>query len=356
MLISEERDHYQRDIDARNAKTRSQIATLEAERQEKRKKSNEADSNIMQAEYEIEGFGNIKAAKLAEYHTVMKQIWTGSETCPTCGQELPAEQVETARAAFNLKRSTDLETLKADGLALKKSIEEMQTSVDNLKEVLATLKEEIAVLDQRIIKGQSLIKTPDFNSTDEYKELMATMPTGALQTGTEKIDALTANIRELQGKIDVANRAKLVIEQAAEQKKRVDELKAKEQETNAELNKWELAVSLCSQHVKNSAKALETAVNGKFKIARFRLFDTQKNGEEVECCDIIYPNGSTNLSTGERLQTGVDIINVLSAFYGVTAPIFVDNAESVTLPYGTESQLIRLVVSPDDKMLRVEIK
>jgi len=124
---------------------------------------------------------------------------------------------------------------------------------------------------------------------------------------------------------------------------------------NTELNSWEGAVSLCQQHVKNSAKALETAVNGKFKIARFQLFTTQKNGEEVECCDIIYPNGSTNLSTGERLQTGIDIINTLTAFYGVDAPIFVDNAESISLPYETESQVIRLIVSPEDKILKVEV-
>ena len=124
---------------------------------------------------------------------------------------------------------------------------------------------------------------------------------------------------------------------------------------SSELGKWEKAVNLCEQHVKASAKALETAVNGKFKIARFRMFSMQKNGEEAECCDVVYPNGSTNLSTGERLQTGVDIISTLSEYYGVNAPIWIDNAEGVTLPVETQVQIIRLNVTTEDK-LRVEVE
>jgi len=355
LQMAEARNQQQAATDAKNAKIRLQIATLETERQEKRKLSNEADSKILQAEYEIETFGNIKTAKLQEWHTVNKLVWTGSDTCPTCGQDLPTDQVETARIAFNLKRSTDLETLKADGLALKKSIEEMQVSVAELQKAFDTLVEEIAVLDQRIIKGQSLIKSAVFDST-EYDQQIAELRAAPVDASKGDADAMQESIREMRLEVENSHRAKLVIEQAAVQQKRVDELKQSEVALNTELNSWEGAVSLCQQHVKNSAKALETAVNGKFKIARFQLFATQKNGEEVETCDIIYPNGSTNLSTGERLQTGIDIINTLTAFYGVDAPIFIDNAESISLPYETKSQVIRLIVSPEDKILRVEVE
>ena len=85
------------------------------------------------------------------------------------------------------------------------------------------------------------------------------------------------------------------------------------------------------------------------------MFAPQKNGEEAECCDVVYPNGSTNLSTGERLQTGIDIINTLSKYYGVSAPIWIDNAEGVTLPVETDAQIIRLIVSDKDEKLRVEV-
>lgn len=354
LQISEARNQQQTATDAKNAKIRLQLAALETERQEKRKLSNETDSKILQAEYEIETFGNIKTAKLNEWHAVNKLVWNGSDTCPTCGQDLPVDQLETARITFNTKRSTDLETLKADGLALKKSIEEMQVSVTEVQKAFDTLTEEIVVLDQRIIKGQSLIKATVFDSA-EYDQQIAELRAAPVDESKGDAEAMAESIREMRLEVENSHRAKLVIEQAVVQQKRVDELKATEVTLNTELNSWEGAVSLCQQHVKNSAKALETAVNGKFKIARFQLFTTQKNGEEVECCDIIYPNGSTNLSTGERLQTGIDIINTLTAFYGVDAPIFVDNAESISLPYETESQVIRLIVSPEDKILKVEV-
>ncbi|MNI84439.1 hypothetical protein D3C73_1413460 [compost metagenome] len=50
----------------------------------------------------------------------------------------------------------------------------------------------------------------------------------------------------------------------------------------------------------------------------------------------------------------MDIINTLSAHYGFSAPIFVDNAEAVTKLIGTDAQVIRLVVSEADKKLRIE--
>jgi CRISPR/Cas system type I-B associated protein Csh2 (Cas7 group RAMP superfamily) len=50
---------------------------------------------------------------------------------------------------------------------------------------------------------------------------------------------------------------------------------------------------------------------------------------------------------------GIDIINTLSKSYGVTVPLFVDNAESVTRIETSDTQIIRLVVSENDKELRV---
>jgi len=49
------------------------------------------------------------------------------------------------------------------------------------------------------------------------------------------------------------------------------------------------------------------------------------------------------------------VINVLSEFYGLSAPIFCDNAEAVNELIPVNAQLIRLVVS-HDKSLRVETK
>ena len=60
------------------------------------------------------------------------------------------------------------------------------------------------------------------------------------------------------------------------------------------------------------------------------------------------------LNNGMKINVGIDIINALSRHYGVTVPLFVDNAEGVTRLEESDTQVIRLVVSEHDKELRLE--
>jgi hypothetical protein len=39
----------------------------------------------------------------------------------------------------------------------------------------------------------------------------------------------------------------------------------------------------------------------------------------------------------------------------VDAPIWIDNAEGITLPVETDAQIIRLIVSERDEKLRIEV-
>ena len=58
--------------------------------------------------------------------------------------------------------------------------------------------------------------------------------------------------------------------------------------------------------------------------------------------------GSAN--TAAQVNAGLDIINALSRFYGVSAPIFIDNRESVNEIIPTQSQIINLVVTNDKQL------
>ena len=59
------------------------------------------------------------------------------------------------------------------------------------------------------------------------------------------------------------------------------------------------------------------------------------------------------LNNGMKVNVGIDIINALSRHYGVRVPLFIDNAESVTKLEVCQAQVIRLVVSENDKELRI---
>ena len=349
--IAEGRSKYIEAVNAENEKINAGIRQLNGQIAEKKSSLDFATSSIRSLQFEITDLSDRKAKKLSEWHSANDRVWTGSDTCPTCGQKLPTEQIESAKAAFNKQRSDDLERLETEGLALKDQIEEKQAKLSEIQKNSEALTADIQRYQENLEKGKSQLKPCVYETQIEYKQLNSRIVDLKKQLANNadsekqgKLDALAAELNSVKRQIEDAGRIKLQTEQAETQKKHVAELETQQKEINADLGKWEKAVALCEQHTKASAKALETAVNGKFKIARFRMFAPQKNGEEAECCDVVYPNGSTNLSTGERLQTGVDIISTLSEYYGVTAPIFIDNSEGVTLPIETQAQVIQTIV------------
>ncbi len=103
---------------------------------------------------------------------------------------------------------------------------------------------------------------------------------------------------------------------------------------------------------------LEEHINTRFALARFKLFSPLVNGGIEECCETLVAGVpySTALNNGARIAVGLDIIATLSAHYGVTAPVFLDNAEAITDIPAIDAQIIALYVSEPDKHLRVERK
>ncbi|MDD5487266.1 MAG: ATPase, partial [Dehalococcoidales bacterium] len=122
--------------------------------------------------------------------------------------------------------------------------------------------------------------------------------------------------------------------------------------------KLESEMYLTEQFIRTKVNMLESKINSRFKLARFKLFDQQINGGLTECCETLYGGVPYNggLNNGARINVGLDLINTLSEHYGFTAPIFIDNSEAVTQLIETRGQQIRLVVSEPDKKLRVEVE
>lgn len=91
----------------------------------------------------------------------------------------------------------------------------------------------------------------------------------------------------------------------------------------------------------------ESRINGMFDLVRFKLFETTNDGNEFEACVPTnvqgVPYAATN--TASQINMGLDIIRVLSRFYNVSAPVFIDRAESVNIPIPTGSQMVFLKVT-----------
>ena len=101
---------------------------------------------------------------------------------------------------------------------------------------------------------------------------------------------------------------------------------------------------------------IDRQIADKFQMARLVMFkDNITNDGAKECCEVQI-NGVPyhDLNNAKKMNIGLDIIQTLCRKYGVTMPVFIDNAESVTKLIDTDLQVIRLVVSAEDKKLRVE--
>ena len=137
-------------------------------------------------------------------------------------------------------------------------------------------------------------------------------------------------------------------------RKRVEELKEDAKNAAQCLEAIEGMLFLIDEYSRYKTKFVEDSINSLFRIARFRLFREQANGGIEDRCDVVYDGiPYISVNNGMKINLGIDIINTLSTAYGVRVPLFVDNAESVTKLEKCGSQIIRLVVSENDKELRV---
>ena len=269
------------------------------------------------------------AEKRAEWNRQSSRsfVWDDPAVCPSCGQAIPVELAAAARqkaeARFAAEQARQLQRLTGEGQAL---LAKQQQQEQELQMLAASLPQQEAVLA-------------------EIKAEIERMP----ETATDPTELAAAR----QAAAQQARR-----EAAAEQRKqaeaRIAELRRREQSLAEEYAELERQQFLGEEFLRVKVARLEERINGCFGLARFRLFEQQVNGALCEVCEVLGPDRvpfNSGLNHAAQINTGLDIINTLSAHYGVTAPVFIDNAEAVTTLTATPAQLIRLLVSEGEPVL-----
>jgi DNA repair exonuclease SbcCD ATPase subunit len=296
--------------------------------------------------------------------------FTGETICSMCGQDLPADKIDAAKEHaekhFNLRKAQDLEENKRQGLAVKQQLDDLKAEEDKLaseaEKAAARAKAVQPDLDafQKEIDDlnggvRSIMDDPDFQTTQnqikaielEIKDLQASTD-DAVMTENEKK-------RELKGELATAETALLKFDQVRRIDKRIADLEAEEKRLAKEFEQSEKELNLTDEFIRLKVNLLEERINSKFKIARFKLFAEQINGGLQEVCETTYKGVPYNsMNNASRIKVGLDIINTLSNFYGLSAPIFVDNRESITKMIDIDAQVISLIVSEKDQKLRIE--
>lgn len=289
------------------------------------------------------------------------ETFTGG-SCPTCGQNLPAAQLQAAKDKFESvkqKRLADILSAANDYKAQKAQAEScLSVSMDEV----ASIEDAISTLESEIAAAITSAVEP--NDMDDYafrkaviKERMNTL-SGELADMMENSSAVVAELHREKADImaQISEKRAVISKESLLDyaRQRIDALRADAKTAVEALEAIEKMLSLMDEYSRYKTRFVEDRINGCFRIARFRLFREQANGGVEDRCDVVYEGVPyTSVNNGMKINLGIDIINTLSMAYGVKVPLFVDNAESVTNLEACGSQIIRLVVSENDKELRV---
>lgn len=319
-----------------------------------------------------------------------KWIFDESTTvCSLCGQKLPADKIEQLKTDFEerktkakadakrklndsksdfiTKKESNLEEIKAYGFAKKNLIEELtkknadlQMEIDSLKKQeqgTFTNKEELCKLLSEIPEEADYSQNEEYVKLKaEHDKILADIAKLESEGADKVVTDLKAEKADMQSQLDEVNK---VIAQAANNvaiDDRIETLRDEQKEIGQKVADQEQMLYLLEEFIRFKLNKVSESINSHFKTVNFKLFEMQLNGGMKDCCECTV-NGVpySTLNSGHRIVAGLDIIRSLSELYGVSVPIFVDNAESLNefnVP-DMDTQLILLTVS-EDKQLKVE--
>lgn len=310
---------------------------------------------------EIDSYQKDIAAGREEWIRVNGEAFTGG-ICPTCGQALPFEQLQQATQSFDERKKQRLQGILEKGNQAKESCSTAQQRLEELETEIRDREGQIQALVEQLeaVKSSTVVVT----DLPEYAEQMQ-----AIQEKCSSLQAEIQRVMQDNAKEQNAIRAQLIAVNdqlrlvrgviAKESVKertmdRISQLKADAKNAAEALEAIEKMLYQMEEFTRFKARFVEDGINSLFCLATFRLFREQANGGLEERCDVVYKGVPyMGLNNGAKINVGIDIINTLSRHYGVTVPLFVDNAEAVTRLLDCDAQVIRLVVSEEDKELRV---
>lgn len=321
----------------------------------------------------------------SELKAIEAETFNDSDTiCPTCGQELPEEQVSKLKSSFEEKKKFRIEnelTKKQNWESAKQN--QLKGTCDLGNSASAKLKktnEEISKLQSEIGVAQDEVAELTKQIEEEQSKFVE-LPESVDMTNDEEYLAVTARIAEFEEKLksfdDVPGKKQELRVQISNVKEQISDMNAdikiaqaavvgKEKQV-AELNEKLRKLGKVQADIEKNIdtvlnfsiqknKALAEKINPYFKHFQFSFLDYTIDGNPVETCKMICNgvNYFDGLNYSDKILCDIDLLRGLQALNGLNLPIFVDNSESVNttrLP-SAEQQMIVLRVTDDD--LRVK--
>ena len=331
------------------------------------------DNSIQKNNREIVGYENdIESAtrerdRLAEqWKQVNSEVFDESTTiCPTCRRELPLEEIQSLRDTFDKSKADRLANIEKKGRDCVEDIKNAKAMIPKLQECnndnlfnKEKLEKDVAELEKQLAELPTRI---DVSDTAEYKDIQSKIDDkekamSQMSNADDLRKSLANEERELNQKLLDIEKQIAKSNHNMEIDERIEQLQVEQKEVAQKVADQEKMLYLLEQFIRFKMDSVSSSINSKFDGICWKLFENQINGGLKETCELTVngvPYGSLN--AGHRIVAGLQIIKALQGLYGVSMPVFVDNAESVNdfnMPV-MDCQIILLKVSDGD--LRVEV-
>lgn len=295
--------------------------------------------------------------------------------CPTCKREFDPGDIEAKKIEmtenFENSKAARLKEINQSGKECKNAVEKIKADIEEGKATIDAINTKVIELNEKLNEVDKELKSSE-------EKLSVTSDNPAFQVTFKGMKELQQQIQTIKGKLDAYSeidnslllKEKRVLQDKLEGinkllgrkennitlKARIKELEDEEKELAIKIAELEGHQFLGEEFVRTKVELLEEGINEKFKGAvSFKLFNQQINGGLSECCEALVEGVPfSNANTAAQINAGLSILNTLCEHYGVNAPVFIDNAESVNKVNYTDSQLIKLIVSLDKK-IKVEV-
>ena len=359
--IERDNDRYR----ASQQKTKADISGMEGEIRRANSALDSAKRSLEMRLRDIRKCDEAIAAAREKWKQINSEQFTENDTCPTCGQRLPQQQIldSIKRFAEDKKHRMDAIVKESEGYKADKC--QFQKEEQEIRRYIQEFEAHIREIDDCIQRAKEdsaktvILDMPDYSEKKSAAQAAVTAIGAELkklqEDAASAASGLKSRMSEVKSEISRVSGIAGLRNAYDYAQRRIQELREDAQAAADTLNQLDKLLYLMEEFSRYKASFVEGSINERFRIARFRLFREQANGGVEDRCDVVYDGVPyMGLNNGMKINVGIDIINTLSRAYGVTVPLFVDNAESVTKLEKCGCQVVRLVVSENDKELRVQ--
>ena len=370
----------------------SLLYTLKSDKKNAESKLRLAEMDLEHANKGIERHKAALAQAKKKYTGVLREKWDGDTEltairgeefdpelaiCPTCGQTLPEEQVETAKRKFEFNKQsriskklgekeqfeknkrTKLEQITEDGNEASDGLKianetkkEAEAAIEATKKEITSLALEIAETEKEVEKP---IPEPDMSGDEEYKAVcdkISALEESLNGTGNGENDRilLSNNRHSLEAKLrDVEAKIKTQTARLEEKANNLETLQEEQKKLSQKQANIQQKVDQLTEYSIEKNKALAAVINPHFKHFKFQFLDYTQDGEPMETCRMIcngidYANG---LNHSDQILCDIDLVMGLQEMNDLRLPVWIDDTESINsdrIP-GLDTQMILLKVS-----------